>query len=313
MKPLPNYWPPSHRDTVPVYNIIGLLCADDAEGVDGGVGGREVGVLSWSSGEPARRALTARQKLTHTGEKKRKKMESHLRSAFRRTVEGPGTNTETTDNRTVKGFLDFWLLRLHRLCNRNQRRPTETLEQRLQHNRPGFYRRFGPDLAADVSNDLTLVTHWRFQSTETTVLHLSLWSATGSAPSSWRGAGHRPPQPHFHFSPASLSLTFTTGCQYWPENSDQFMGQRKKSVVECVCVCVLHWRWPAGVLARLPVVMSVLAAWHCSRVCRVLLSTGSNLIKWHFGGNQRVWSHGCTDLSGKYYTCSFWRQYTRHK
>lgn len=55
---------------VPVYNIIGLFCADDTEGVDGSVGRCEVGVLSRSAGETPRRALTASQKLTHSAEKK---------------------------------------------------------------------------------------------------------------------------------------------------------------------------------------------------------------------------------------------------
>lgn len=50
---------------VPVNNIIGLFCADDTEGIDGGVSGREVGVLSWSSGKTPCWALTASQKLTH--------------------------------------------------------------------------------------------------------------------------------------------------------------------------------------------------------------------------------------------------------
>lgn len=55
--------------TVPVYNVIGLFCADDTEGVDGSIGRCEVGVLSWSPGKTPCWALTASQKLTHTGEK----------------------------------------------------------------------------------------------------------------------------------------------------------------------------------------------------------------------------------------------------
>lgn len=58
--------------TVPVNNIIGLFCADDTEGVDSSVGGCEVGVLSWSPRKSACWALTAGQKVTHTGEKNKK-------------------------------------------------------------------------------------------------------------------------------------------------------------------------------------------------------------------------------------------------
>lgn len=55
---------------VPVYNVIGFLCADDTEGVDGSVGGGEVGVLTWSTGEASCWGLTAGQELTHTGKKR---------------------------------------------------------------------------------------------------------------------------------------------------------------------------------------------------------------------------------------------------
>lgn len=58
---------PHMTGTVPVNNVIGLFCADDAEGIDGGVSGCEVGVLSRSSRETPRWALTASQKLTHAG------------------------------------------------------------------------------------------------------------------------------------------------------------------------------------------------------------------------------------------------------
>lgn len=60
--------------TVPVYNIIGLFCADDTEGIDGSIGRCEVGVLSWSPGKAPRWALTASQKLTHTGERRSKRL-----------------------------------------------------------------------------------------------------------------------------------------------------------------------------------------------------------------------------------------------
>lgn len=53
--------------TVPVYNTVGLLCADDAQSVDRGVGRRQVSVLTRAAGEAARRALTASQELTNAG------------------------------------------------------------------------------------------------------------------------------------------------------------------------------------------------------------------------------------------------------
>ncbi len=60
--------------TVPVYNTIGLFCAEDTEGVDGSIGRCEVGVLSWSSSKTPRWALTASQKLTHTREREDQKV-----------------------------------------------------------------------------------------------------------------------------------------------------------------------------------------------------------------------------------------------
>lgn len=53
---------------VPVYNIIGLFCADDTEGVNSSIGGSKMCVLSWSSSKTPSWALTASQELTHTAE-----------------------------------------------------------------------------------------------------------------------------------------------------------------------------------------------------------------------------------------------------
>lgn len=54
---------------LPVYNVVGLFCADDTEGVDGSVRRREVSVLTRSSGEASCRRLTTGQELTHAGER----------------------------------------------------------------------------------------------------------------------------------------------------------------------------------------------------------------------------------------------------
>lgn len=91
--------------TVPVYDIVGLLCADDAQRVDGGVGRREVGVLSRSSGETARGALTASQKLTHAGQKNVAEFRPRADGRTdRQTVERHSTNAEKSNNRS--GTLD---------------------------------------------------------------------------------------------------------------------------------------------------------------------------------------------------------------
>lgn len=58
--------------TVPVYNIVSLFCADDAEGVDSCICRCQVGVLSWAPRKTPCRTLTASQKLAHTRKEKKK-------------------------------------------------------------------------------------------------------------------------------------------------------------------------------------------------------------------------------------------------
>ena len=54
------------RRPLPVYDAVGLLRPDDAQGVDSGVGGGQVRVLSGAPRETPGWALAVGQELTHT-------------------------------------------------------------------------------------------------------------------------------------------------------------------------------------------------------------------------------------------------------
>lgn len=58
--------------TLPVYDIIGFLCADDAERVHGSISRCKVGMLSWSPSKTSGWALTTSQELAHARGKKKK-------------------------------------------------------------------------------------------------------------------------------------------------------------------------------------------------------------------------------------------------
>lgn len=51
--------------TRPVNHTVGLFCADDAQGVDGCVRRRQVGVLAWAPSKASSRTLTPSKKLAH--------------------------------------------------------------------------------------------------------------------------------------------------------------------------------------------------------------------------------------------------------
>lgn len=58
----------------PVYDIVGLLCAQDAQGVYSSICRGQVSVLSRTSSKAAHRALTPGQELTHTGSREQNRL-----------------------------------------------------------------------------------------------------------------------------------------------------------------------------------------------------------------------------------------------
>lgn len=104
----------AHCVIIPVYNIIGLICADDAEGVDGSVGGCKVGVLPRSPGKTPCWALTACQKLTHTGEQRYRGYNIIIYLIYKLTTTKSSQMVlhECTTNTSIL-FLHAGLLKLH--------------------------------------------------------------------------------------------------------------------------------------------------------------------------------------------------------
>lgn len=54
---------------VPVDHTVGLLCTNDAQGIDSCIRGRQVGVLARTPSEASSRTLTPSKKLAHAGKK----------------------------------------------------------------------------------------------------------------------------------------------------------------------------------------------------------------------------------------------------